>query len=295
MDENRQHHGAREEEDANATNEAATPLFDDEATQVAQPVVPLTAEAAAVAAVAPPFAASREEVLTVVNSSQNSGPRFYGVGEAAGVPVVAARRSWLLTLIVISVLVGSVLGGVGLRLYQKRQATKTVEASSVQEQPQEAQAAPIVEEATAQQQPVAPPEEATDAQESDAQTAELPSEDTPTVAEEDSQPQTTAAAAPRREDDDDDDDARSQVAAPRKARPQAAESRVEDDDNDRRGRRDGRDDDARPRGEVRARRVNDPEADYIEREARRIRRLERQRQRQARSVDSLRGIFEGGP
>jgi hypothetical protein len=293
MDENRQHHDAREEEDADATNEAATPLFDDEATQVAQPVVPLTAEAAAVAAVAPPFAASREEVLTVVNSSQNSGPRFYGVGEAAGVPVVAARRSWLLTLIAISVLVGSVLGGVGLRLYQKRQATKTVEASSVQEQPQEAQAAPIVEEATAQQQPVAPPEEATDAQESDAQTAELPSEDAPAVNEEDSQPQTTAAAAPRREEDD-DDDARSQVATPRKARAQAAGSRVEDDDNEQRGRSDGRDDD-RPRGEARARRVNDPEADYIEREARRIRRLERQRQRQARSVDSLRGIFEGRP
>src|SRR3712207_5372917 len=73
MDENRQHHGGTEDVDA-----APVPFFDDEATQVAQPVVPLTPEAAAVAASPPSLTAPREEVLTVV-SSQTSAARFHGV------------------------------------------------------------------------------------------------------------------------------------------------------------------------------------------------------------------------
>lgn len=286
MDENRQHQGAHE--DGDAAQGAAAPLFDDEATQVAQPVVPLTPAAAAVAASAPLVAAPREEVMTVV-TSQTSRSRFR---RADGAPFVSARRSWLLALIAISVLVGSVLGGVGLRLYQKRQATKTSATPAAQEIPQ----TPVVEEAAAP--PLTEAAAATTAQAEDAQeSVELPSETAPTIEEDRSR--TPAGDATRREAGEDEDRearaTRSQAVQSRQAGHQSAGAREEDDDRDRRERRDEREDE-RPRGgEVRARRVNDPESDYIEREARRIRRLERQRQRRERSVDSLRGIFEGRP
>lgn len=81
------------------------PLFDDEATETARPVVPLAANIAASAASALPGGA-------------------YSMGR---------RRSWPWALIVVSVIAGSVIGVVGLSFYQKRRVDSASAATQVEQ------------------------------------------------------------------------------------------------------------------------------------------------------------------
>src|ERR1044071_3300518 len=74
------------------------PRFDDEETLVARPVVPLDADAHAV----------KPPVRTAPRPAREyRSPR-------------APRRSWTLALVLVSVLIGGVLGGAGLYLYQRQ-------------------------------------------------------------------------------------------------------------------------------------------------------------------------------
>ena len=81
------------------------PLFDDEATETARPVVPLAANIAASAASALP----------------------------GGAYSTSRRRSWPWALIVVSVIAGSVIGVVGLSFYQKRRVDSASAATQVEQ------------------------------------------------------------------------------------------------------------------------------------------------------------------
>ncbi|MDQ3687463.1 MAG: hypothetical protein M3430_17955 [Acidobacteriota bacterium] len=79
------------------------PLFDEEATETARPVVPLAANSAASATSALP----------------------------GGAYSTSWRRSWPWALIVVSVIAGSVIGVIGLSFYQKRRIDSTSAATQV--------------------------------------------------------------------------------------------------------------------------------------------------------------------
>ena len=87
---------AGETEETEAT--LVAPRFDERAEETARPVIPLSEEAVAEA----------------------SSVRAGGFGRSRF--LTAARPSWLVALLVASLLVGTVLGGFGLRLYQRHRA-----------------------------------------------------------------------------------------------------------------------------------------------------------------------------
>ncbi len=232
-----------------------TPRFDENETVQAQPVVPL--------ADVPP-------------ADTRSGAR---------------RRSWPLALVLVSALVGSVAGGAGLYVYQRR---------ATQDAPSNTEPAPTPASAEAQQ-PSTPPG-------ASEETASLPTEPTASDAEMDAAPQVEAsetvepvtASAPETDAAKKKETEKASAPAPRKA-PER-----EDDDNrvvNRRGRQGGQE----------APQQRQTRDDYDEGGARlsdeivypRPRRAERREQRRAerrerranrpRNVDRVRGIFEGQP
>ncbi len=99
-----------------------SPRFDDEETLVARPVVPLDAEEAEAA----------------------HAPGLSPQAAAAGLPAYARRlsaprRSWMLALVLVSVLVGGVLGGAGLYIYQRQSQDERAVATPPTETPAETQ------------------------------------------------------------------------------------------------------------------------------------------------------------
>lgn len=111
------------ENDTDATLVTSSPLFDDEATQVARPVVPLTVGATSTST-AVASAEMGDDFASAFNA-QTSTPYAVSAGvlgrEVNSIPTNGTRRYWFIGLILLSALVGSVLGGAGLRFYQKRQ------------------------------------------------------------------------------------------------------------------------------------------------------------------------------
>lgn len=287
-EENQQH---RASGSGNAETTLVTPIFDDRAAETAQPVVPLATNA--------------------------SGGSSFVARTAHRIPGAAAGHpSWMLGLIVASILVGSVLGGLGLRFYQKRQsaaAAATVPTVAPSDAP--ASSAPADDDAPA---PVLieKTETATTAQtstETDTQNIlisdrkEIPATTTtttsaskPSVTDErggdavatkkpEKESKSTPPAVERKradDDDDDDDEEKGRGRRDRSGRDETRPRRVRN--NEQRNQRDS-DDNAVPRARM---------VDSITIEAQRIRRQERRRgaqppERQTRTVDRVRGIFEG--
>ena len=233
-----------------------TPRFDDEETLVARHVVPLGAEAPA-----PP-----------VKPRAASTPPAYA-------PRPFARRTWVLALVLVSVLVGGVLGGAGLYLYQ-RQSNDAASASATQaETPVE----------TRQQQPApAPTAEVSDAPQPEAPATDAPAE---SAADETAPPTREPESAPAAE--------RDTPGAGGNAGTRKRGKKGEHDEEIERSRRR----ESRPDADGPTARADDSGA----REARRVdsifyrpRRAERRAARRARreaagDTDRLRRIFEGTP
>jgi hypothetical protein len=225
----------------------ATPRFDEEETVLAQPVVPLDAEEIPPAAAPTPYA-----------------------------PRPRALRQWPLALALISALVGGIVGGLGLYLFQQRGS----ETPAAAEAPAEvAQPAPAAEQAA------------------DAGEVSAPAESAPVTEAE----AAAESVAERREDDDEGgDDARGEdrISAPPARDAGASESAPKhgkkgerDAELPRRPRRTTADDSPPVVTEGGARRV-----DSIVYPSRRAeRRAERRARRAARNVDRVRAIFEGQP
>jgi len=108
------------------------PRFDDEETLVARHVVPLDARSAEAPA------------RRMASPLPVSAPRPF-----------ATRRSWVLALVLVSVLIGGVLGGAGLYLYQRRSndatAAKPAQAETTAETQQPPAPAPTAEVSNASQ------------------------------------------------------------------------------------------------------------------------------------------------
>lgn len=236
------------------------PRFDDEESLVARPVVPLDAEEAALPAQA--HAAAREY----------RRPR-------------APRRSWMLALALVSVLVGGVLGGAGLYIYQRQSQDPAVSPAGATRPPADdaqAQPAPADAEVT-NAAPAEAPAPQPDAQATDAPTSEVP----PAPKREEAPP----AAAPARQPE-------SVPATQRRTAPAEGAS-----GNGRKGARDAEvERRAAPRPDGNVARSGEPEARQVDaiyyRQRRAERRAERRAARRARrddDVDRLRRIFEGAP
>lgn len=247
-----------------------SPRFDDEEALVARPVVPLEeppADAQAVAAATP-------------------AARWH----------YAPRRQWPLALMLVSVLIGGVLGGAGLYLFQRQSqdeagasapAAEAPSAVEAQQQPPASAPQAEAEAAPTEPQPEAPAEEAPAA--AAAQAPEPADEQTTAPA--DAQP----ARTPEREPE-------TVPASGRRDEPEAAAPK--------RGKKGERDAELNrravsPDAEVPVSRAYDP-ADDAPR-ARRVdainyrqqrraeRRTERRARREAAGADRLRRIFEGMP
>ena len=245
------------------------PRFDDEETLVARPVVPLDAEPSA-----PPVETSAASPLPAY------APRPY-----------AARRSLVLALVLVSVLVGGVLGGAGLYLYQRQsQGDGTAAASNPQPAAETQQPAPTpTVEAAAAPQPEAP---AADTEADAGEVTELP----------------LVEASDDVEADDDARDAREPESAPVAERRDGADAGGGSAGPRKRGKKGEHDAEAVRPERVRPR-ADAPVArdDSAPREARRVdsifyrpRRAERRAARRARreaaaDTDRLRRIFEGTP
>ena len=240
-----------------------SPRFDDEETLVARPVVPLdaaTTEAPAAAhASAPPPAAYTQR------------PR-------------APRRPWVLALVLVSVLIGGVLGGAGLYLYQRQTDEAASTAPSAETPPADAQAETQPQPAPTAEAPAATQTEpAAESAETDA--ADTPEEDAASAPAE-PEPKTVPAAAVRRDDG---------ASTDTRQRSQKGENHVEVERPARRG------------ADAPVAREDEPEArrtdTIIYRQRRAERRAERQAERRAArrarrngdDVDRLRRIFEGEP
>ncbi|HEX8476597.1 MAG TPA: hypothetical protein VF666_21545 [Pyrinomonadaceae bacterium] len=267
-----------------------TPVFDEHAAETARPVVPLP-----------------ENRLAGSSFVARTAQRIPGAN-------AVGRPSWMLGLILVSVLVGSVLGGLGLRFYQKRQyqkrqqsaaATTTTAPVAVAEQPAANESNPALIEAneTAAAQTTAQVTEADDAP------ANILISDTKEI------PTTPATAKSTARDERASDDAPKPDKESRNA--SASERKRADADNDGERKKSARDDNERAETRPRRTEAEKPrqqrqaEADYdagrprarivdsITIEAERIRRerrrAERQERRQQRVVDRVRGIFEGQP
>jgi len=246
------------------------PRFDDEETMVARPVVPFEEVGDAPAA-----AATGAASMTVAPPPPPLYSRLRG----------APRRSLVAALVLVSVLVGSVLGVAGLYFYQK---SKSADAAETRQQEAEAPAAqPTVETASESQ-----------ARETVAPVAAEPSTPAP-------------AAEPDVEDDDDADIAKDKDSDADDDRPVVERRNVSEDREPvvttKRGKKGERDEEIRrearraPRYDEDSRPpVRDEEASD-RREARRVGVITyRPRRARARrdndgSPDRLRRIFEGQP
>jgi hypothetical protein len=211
-----------------------SPRFDDEETLVARPVVPPDADAHA-------SAPERPAARPALDYRSPYAP----------------RRPWSLALVLASVLVGGVLGGAGLYLYQRQSHDPAVSpAAATQPQPE-------VPADAAQSQP----EPA--AQQSDAQASEAPKIEEPAPPARDEE---TPTAAERR-------------AAPSEGTPKRGKRGDHDEEIGRRTTQ-------RPDGNVA--RADQPEARRVDSISYRPRRAAR-RARRDDDVDRLRRIFEGTP
>jgi hypothetical protein len=244
------------------------PRFDDEETLVARPVVPLDPETAEMHAPAP------EPYATTTAASPAYARR-------SPVP----RRSWVLALVLTSVLVGGVLGGAGLYIYQRQsqddRAVANPQAEILTETPAESQT----------QQPAPAPA----AEASNAPQPEAPA----TVAA----PTDAVEAAPEAVEDE-------TVTAPPAREPETEPAAARRDDAEagrdtgtrKRGKKGEHDEAPAPRRPVaRAEADNDPprEARRVDtifyRERRAMRRERARARRDGGDVDRLRRIFEGTP
>ena len=239
------------------------PRFDDEETLVARPVVPLGAEAAE--APLPPVETRAASPLPVY------ARRRY-----------APRRSWMLALVLVSVLIGGVLGGAGLYLYQRR----SNDAAVAPPQPQTP--------AETQQQP-APTTEVSDAPQTEVPVTDAPAEAKP-VETESVEAEAVEAAPPARAPETTPAAERDTPSAGGSAATRKRGKKGEQDEEvERPARREARPDTARP--------VARADDDARPREARRVdtifyrqrRAARRERVRRDADTDRLRRIFEGAP
>lgn len=259
-----------------------SPRFDDEETLVARPVVPLDEEA-----VEEPSAVAAAPLAPLPTRARRS---------------YAPRRSWVLALVLVSVLVGGVLGGAGLYLYQRQSqddggVTTQAETPAETQQPATAttENAPTPEAQAPAESPAADAPTA-EAQTVDTQPAEPAADDS--AADVGTADDSTAAAAPAREpkatpavERRDGADA----GGSNSTRKRGKKGEHDDDDGDRSGRRRSRPDADVPvarddAGAREARRV-----DSIVYRPRRAARRERIRRDTAGDTDRLRRIFEGTP
>lgn len=237
-----------------------SPRFDTEETLVARPVVPLDADAHAVPA----------QGRSAARAARDYRSPY------------APRRSWSLALVLVSVLVGGVLGGAGLYLYQRQShdpavspaaTTTTEQQPAVTDAAAQAPAAPVAEGHHATQ-----PEPT--AQQSDTQPTDAPSAAEPAAT---ARNEEAPAAAPAREPEN-------VPAAERRTTP--AEG------TPKRGKKGNRDEEiehrttSQPDGNVA--RADQPEARRVDSIFYRPRRAAR-RARRDDDVDRLRRIFEGTP
>jgi hypothetical protein len=256
------------------------PRFDDVATETARPVVPLTPDAARVAA-----------------------------GESSFTPYyILTRRSWLIALVVASAFVGSVLGGVGLRLYQQQSRAVAQTAKPEQSSAQESEAALTSPTTTDADQAASAPQEAPDDRVADVTDATYETKEQAPVVEE----LETVAPAPRDEDADSDGDERekkkskSAIEARRSSDDEEKDAARDDrkkkgkrgDVEDERGEREARrrESDRQARAERRAaiEREDSPRAERVA-DIIQDRRPRRSAPRQETTRDRVRAIFEGQP
>jgi hypothetical protein len=216
------------------------PRFDDEETMVARPVVPLAPDAPAL------------ERPAARPAQDYRGP-------------YAPRRTWTLALVLVSVLVGGVLGGAGLYLYQRQSQDPAVSPAATTQQQPSADAAQAPAAPATGGRP-APPPQHSDAQPTDAPEAEEPAApagegEAPAPARE---PENVPAVERRTE--------------PTEGAPKRGKKGERDEELERRPT-------ARPDGNV-AR----ADGSIFDRPRRATRRA-----RAGDDVDRLRRIFEGGP
>ncbi|HEX8190570.1 MAG TPA: hypothetical protein VF586_19580 [Pyrinomonadaceae bacterium] len=235
------------------------PRFDDEETLVARPVVPLEEGAAEAAPELPAVAP------TARPARGYRGP-------------FAPRRSWTLALVLVSVLIGGVLGGAGLYLYQRQSQDPAVspDAMTRPAAPADATQAPAPQ---AEERQAAPNAEPPAEPPTTSAAATAPAEEAPAAAPARA-PESLPAAAERR-------------PAPSDGTPKRGKKGDRDEEIERR-------DTSRPGGNI-ARAV-EPEARQVDTIFYRQRRAERQAERRAArrarredDVNRLRRIFEGTP
>lgn len=243
------------------------PRFDDEETLVARPVVPLENGAH----------------LDAPEPVPAQPVRSYGSS-------FAPRRPWSLALMLASVLIGGVLGGAGLYLYQRQSQDPAVSPAAMTTTTTEQPAAP----ADTEQAPAAPaevPQAAPDA-EAQARQIEPPPDVAPTATEPAAPVEEATAAAP----------ARTPESVPAAARRTTTPS----EGTSKRGKKVEREEEVERRAPSRREdniaRDDQPEARQVDtifyRQRRAERRAERRAARRARrydDVDRLRRIFEGPP
>jgi len=226
------------------------PRFDDEETLVARPVVPLDREAPAVPAQAP----------TPAGRTAHNYRSPY-----------APRRTLTFALVLVSVLVGGVLGGAGLYLYQRQSHSPAVSpaASAQPAAPADAAQAPPAPDAEAHN--TTPPEQPDRQPETPAAVTNAEEAAPPATDEE-----APAAAAPARE-------------------PEAVPA---SEGTPKRGKKGERDEELQrrttPRPDGNVARADRREARRVDSIFYRPRRAER-RTRRDDDVDRLRRIFEGTP
>jgi hypothetical protein len=224
------------------------PRFDTKETSVARPVVPLDADAPAAPAQAP---------------TQDYRSAY------------APRRTSMLALALVSVLVGGVLGGAGLYIYQRQSQDPAVNPAATTTRQQTADA-PTPPAATTTESRAAAPAQPSDAQATDAPKAE----EAAPPARDGEEP----AAAPVREPEN--VPAAERRTAPAEGAPKRGKKGDRDEEIDRHT--------APPPSDGNLARAAEPEARRVDSIFYRPRRAER-RARRGDDVDRLRRIFEGTP
>lgn len=223
------------------------PRFDDEETLVARPVVPLDADAPA-------------------GTAPRPAPDYRSP--------YAPRRTWMLGLVLVSVLVGGVLGGAGLYLYQRQSQDPVVSPAAL------TQPAP---DADTTQAPATESPQAAPHTEPAVQTTEAPAaphaEETAAPAVDEEAP----AAAPTREPENVPTAERR--SPPAEGTPKRGKKGEHDEEPERR---------PSPRPDGNVARTGEREARRVDSIFYRPRRAER-RPRRGDDADRLRRIFEGGP
>jgi type IV secretory pathway VirB10-like protein len=269
-EENQQNFGT-EDEDSDVT--LVAPRFDEAAAVTARPVEPL---------------------------AENGLHDRLTVGPAPAYAPRPVRRSWVVALVLVSALVGSMLGGIGLRFYQKRQR---VAAAAQNVAPVETTPAPV--ETTPAQ------EEVSATTTDEARETPIAKAQPPVILEETE----ATTPAPPVERVVRENETRKSEETKRRAEEASDERRKSEEDNDRRAeerrgerkkgkRGDSVDDNDGERGEPRARRVGvitaresvEPRRSERTRDEYEFYRPRRERPRsEPQSRDRVRAIFEGQP